>query len=133
MSSEHPEKPGGQILLVDDDPLIRSLGRELLERLGYGVETAEKGEEVLEKFQQGRSADLVILDYNLPGMNGLEVCQRLKTLAPGVKMLVASGFFGAREIEQLRAAGAAGFLHKPFRLRELQSQIEEILPKTSPT
>ena len=46
-------------------------------------------------------------------------------------MLVASGFFSAREIEQLRAAGAEGFLHKPFRLKELQSQIEEILRESS--
>lgn len=124
MSSNHPEKP--RILLVDDDPYIRSLGGELLEKLGYGVDTAERGEDVLEKFQQGRSVDLVILDYHLPGMNGLEVCRRLKTLAPEVKTLIASGFFKAREIEELKDAGAVGFLHKPFRVKELQSQIEEI-------
>jgi CheY-like chemotaxis protein len=131
MSPDHHQKPTIQILLVDDDPHIRSLGRELLEKLGYGVETAEKGEEVLEKFQQGQSVDLVILDYHLPGMSGLEVCRRLKPLAPGVRMLIASGFSSTQEIEQLRAAGAAGFLRKPFRLKELQSQIEEILRESS--
>jgi CheY-like chemotaxis protein len=116
-----------QILLVDDDPHIRSLGRELLEKLGYGVETAGEGEKVLEKMQQGPFPDLVILDFHLPGMSGLEVCRRLKTLDPGAKVLVASGFFSTREMEELRAGGAAGFLHKPFRLRDLQSQVEEIL------
>lgn len=131
MPPKQPEKSRRQILLVDDDAHIRSLGRELLERLGYGVETAERREEVLERFQQGRSPDLVILDYHLPGISGLEVCRRLMTLAPGVKLLVASGFFSAREIEELKAAGAAGFLPKPFRLRELQSQIEEIFRKLS--
>lgn len=127
MSAKHPKSSVIQILLVDDDPLIRSLGRELLEKLGYGVETAEKGEEVLEKFQQGRFPDLVILDYHLPGMSGLEVCRQLKSLDPGVKMLVASGFFSDLQITQLKAGGAVGFLHKPFRLRELQGRIEEVL------
>ena len=131
MPSKNPERLKVQILLVDDDPLIRSLGQELLEKLGYGVETAEKGEEVLEKFQQGRFPDLVILDYHLPGMSGLEVCKQLKSLDPGVKMLVASGFFSDLQITQLKAGGAAGFLHKPFRLRELQGRIEEVLQGSS--
>ncbi|MFW6127393.1 MAG: response regulator [Thermodesulfobacteriota bacterium] len=126
MESRHPEKPGIQILLVDDDPLIRSLGQELLERLGYEVETAENGEEVLEKLHQGEPPGLVILDYHMPGMSGLEVCRQLKILALDTKILVASGFFSAPEIEQLRASGVAGFLHKPFRLKELQFQIEEV-------
>ncbi len=131
MSSKNPGRLKVQILLVDDDPLIRSLGQELLEKLGYGVETAEKGEEVLEKFQQGRFPDLVILDYHLPGMSGLEVCRQLRSLDPGVKMLVASGFFSDLQITQLKAGGAVGFLHKPFRLRELQGQIEEVLQGSS--
>jgi two-component system, cell cycle sensor histidine kinase and response regulator CckA len=130
MPSKHPEKPRIHILLVDDDPHIRSLGRELLEKLGYGVETAGEGEEVLDQFQQAPIPDLVILDYHLPDISGLEVCRRLKSLDPRVKVLVASGFFSPREIDQLRAEGAAGFLNKPFRLRELQSQIEEVLQKS---
>ena len=119
--------PTIQILLVDDDLHIRSLGRELLEKLGYAVETAENGAEVLEKLQQGRPLDLVILDYHLPGMNGLEVMRRLKKLYPGAEVLVASGFFTNRDKEQLRAGGATGFLDKPFRLKELQSLIEGVL------
>ena len=131
MTIKHSKKPTMQILLVDDDPHIRSLGRELLEKQGYVVETAKEGEEVLEKFHQGKFPDLVILDYHLPGMSGLEVCQRLKILDPRAKVLVASGFFSEREIDQLRAAGASGFLHKPFRLRELMSLVEDILKESS--
>jgi CheY-like chemotaxis protein len=121
--------PTIQILLVDDDLHIRSLGRELLEKMGYGVETAENGEEVLERFHQGRPLDLVILDYHLPGMSGLEVVQRLKVLYPGTEVLVASGFFTNREREALTAEGARGFLDKPFRLKELKSKIEGVLGK----
>lgn len=123
--------PTIQILLVDDDRHIRSLGRELLEKLGYHVETAATGEEVLEKFHQGRPLDLVILDYHLPGMSGLEVIQKLKRVYPGAEVLVASGFFSNRDKEQLMAGGARGFLDKPFRLGELRSRIEEILAARS--
>lgn len=116
-----------QILLVDDDPYIRSLGREILERLGYGVETAENGDEVLAKINRGQPLDLVILDYHLPGMSGLEVVRRLQILSPGALVLVASGFFSNQDREQLTANGATGFLYKPFRLGELQARIEGIL------
>ena len=122
-----------RILLVDDDPHIQALGRELLVNLGYGVETAGNGEEVLKQFQQGQPPDLVILDYHLPGMSGLEVFQWLRTSYPGAKVLVASGFFSTQEMEQLRAEGAAGLLGKPFRLRELQSRIKEVLGEPSVT
>jgi len=116
-----------RILLVDDDPHIRSLGQEILEKLGYGVETAETGEEVLVKFHQDGNLDLVILDYHLPGIDGLEVVRRLKKTYPETEVLVASGFFSNGEKEQLMAGGAIGFLTKPFRMRELKSRIEEAL------
>ncbi len=121
------KEPMAQILLVDDDPHIRSLGREILEKLGYGVETAENGEEVLAKLRRDRPCDLVILDYHLPGMSGLEVIHRLKEVHPQAQVLVASGFFSNKDREQLTAGGATGFLCKPFRLAELRSRIEEVL------
>jgi two-component system, cell cycle sensor histidine kinase and response regulator CckA len=121
------------ILLVDDDPHIRSLGREILEKLGYGVETAKNGEEVLARLQRDQPLDLVILDYHLPGMSGLEVMQRLKASRPGAEVLVASGFFSNQDQERLTAGGATGFLCKPFRLGELKSRIEEVLREHSGT
>uniref|UniRef100_A0A7C3UXM1 Response regulator n=1 Tax=Desulfobacca acetoxidans TaxID=60893 RepID=A0A7C3UXM1_9BACT len=123
--------PTMQILLVDDDRHIRSLGQELLEKLGYAVETAADGEEVLEMLHQGRPLDLVILDYHLPGMSGLEEMRNLKRIQPKAEVLVASGFFSNREKEQLMAGGARGFLDKPFRLGELKSRIEELLEERS--
>ena len=106
--SENKETLTIRILLVDDDLHIQTLGRELLENLGYGVETAGDGEEVLQKFHQGNPPDLVILDYNLPGISGLEVFRRLRTFYPGKKVLMASGSFSQQEMEQLRAGGGGG-------------------------
>ncbi len=119
-----------RILLVDDDRHICILGRELLERLGYEVETAGGGEEVLARFRRDDFPDLVILDYNLPGMSGLEVLKFLKACHPGIKVLMTSGFFSRQEMEQLKVAGASGFLSKPFRSRAVKSLIEEILGKS---
>lgn len=120
--------PKIRILLVDDDPLIASLGRELLEKLSYEVETMGDGDEVLARFQQDPPPDLVILDYQLPGLSGLEILRRLRARHPDAKVLMASGFFSNQEMAELRAAGAAGFLYKPFRIGSAQSLIDEILP-----
>lgn len=97
------------------------------------METAENGEEALEQCSQGPTPDLVILDFNLPGISGLALLQRLRELQPKGRVVVASGFFSKQEMEQLREAGAAGFIYKPFRVAELKSRIEEVLGGLSGT
>ena len=115
------------ILLVDDDPLIRSLGKELLEHLGYKVEAARDGREALEIYHRLGHVDLVILDYYLPDRDGLHVLQDLRALDPGVRVLVASGFFSPPEVERIKETGAAGFIYKPYRLAELENRIHLVL------
>jgi DNA-binding response OmpR family regulator len=115
------------ILLVDDDPLIRLLGQELLEHLGYRTEVAQDGPQALELFRRLGGVDLVILDYNLPGQTGFQVLQELRRLDSGVRVLVASGFFSHREIELLKAAGAQGLIYKPYRVMELENRIRLVL------
>lgn len=114
------------ILLVDDDPLILELGRELLESLGYRVATAAEAARALEVFQR-QGADLVILDYRLPGLDGYQLLQRLRALDAGVRVLMATGFLSNRETARLQAGGVQGIIYKPFRLAELQRQIEAVL------
>ncbi len=121
-----PEKPPRTILLVDDDPLILELGRELLEHLGYRVETASDAAQALEVFQR-QGADLVLLDYRLPGMDGYQLLQELRTLDAEVRVLVATGLLSDREATRLRAGGVRGIIYKPFRLAELQRQLEATL------
>ena len=119
-------KKPSSILLVDDDPLIRQLGRELLENLGYRVETAGEAAEALEVFQK-QGANLVILDYLLPGLNGYELFQELRSVHAGVRVLLATGFLSNQETARFRAEGVQGIIHKPFHLKELQKQIEAAL------
>jgi two-component system, cell cycle sensor histidine kinase and response regulator CckA len=115
------------ILLVDDDPLIRGLGQELLEHLGYRVETAGDGSEALEKFQGRERVDLVVLDYSLPGQNGCEVLKEFKTLDKRARVLVASGFLSTQDMASLKEGGALGLINKPYRLTELQHRIKAVL------
>ena len=115
------------ILLVDDDPLICSLGKEVLDHLGYQVEVAKDGGEALELFRRLGKVDLVILDYCLPDRDGLQVLKDLKTLEPGVRVLVASGFFSSQEVARIKEMGAAGFIYKPYRVADLENRIRLVL------
>jgi two-component system cell cycle sensor histidine kinase/response regulator CckA len=110
---------------VDDDPLIRSLGEEILVHLGFGVTTAATGVEALQRYREVGSAAVVILDLHLAGENGVDLLERLKLINPRARVVVASGFFSPEEESRLRGAGAAGFLQKPFRLQDLQVRIAE--------
>jgi two-component system cell cycle sensor histidine kinase/response regulator CckA len=121
------KKPPPTILLVDDDPLIRGLGQELLEHLGYRVETAGDGSEALKKFQGLGRVDLVVLDYCLPGQNGCEVLREFKVLDKRARVLVASGFLSSQDMASLKAEGALGLISKPYRLRDLQHRIKAML------
>ncbi len=122
-----PRRPPIKILLVDDDPLICSLGRELLENLGYRVEVATAGPEALRRFRKKGRTDLVILDYYLPGENGPEILEQLKNLDPEVRVLLASGFLTHGEADHLLRIGVSGLIQKPFRVGELDTQIKRAL------
>ncbi len=115
------------ILLVDDDPLLRGLGRELLEHLGYRVEVVAGGAEALELYRSMGRVSLVILDYWLAGQDGGEVLAALQALDPQVRVLMTSGFFAPHEVERLKEAGALGVIHKPFRLLALEARIKQVL------
>jgi two-component system, cell cycle sensor histidine kinase and response regulator CckA len=121
------KKPPPTILLVDDDPLIRDLGQELLEHLGYRVETAGDGSEALKKFQGMKRVDLVVLDYYLPGQNGYEVLKEFKILDKRARVLVASGFLTSQDMANLKEEGALGLISKPYRLTDLQRRIKAVL------
>lgn len=120
-------KPGLTILLVDDDPQIRGLGRELLEHLGYRVETAGDGAEALKKYQNLGQIDLILLDYYLPDKNGRQLLKDFKALDARARVLMASGFLSWQEAATLKDEGALGLIYKPFRLTDLEHRIQSAL------
>jgi len=120
---------GGQtILIVDDEREIRELTQEALEDFGYAVLTATNGEEALAIYQElGHSIDLVLLDLNMPGMGGHKCLQELLRLDPAIRVLIASGYSANGQARATMESGAAGFIGKPYQLRELQTTVLDAL------
>jgi len=117
----------GNILLVDDEEIVRLTDKYMLEELGYEVILAENGREAVELFREQYSEiDLVIMDMVMPEMDGREAFGRMQEIDPNCKVVISSGFFENEKIEKLRQEGLAGFLHKPFRDYEL-SQLLAVL------
>jgi CheY-like chemotaxis protein len=113
------------ILLVEDEPEIASLTREVLESLGYTVLIATDGCEGVEIFREHRDEiDLVILDRTLPKLPGERVMQQMQKLDPGVRVIVSSG---DTTVDLGLFPGAFGVLHKPYRLATLFNTIRDAL------
>ena len=113
---------------MDDDTQFLSLGQELLEYLGYQALTASHADEALEIFRRQQSQiDLVIMDFNLPHVDGYQLLHQLQSIVPQVKVIIASGFFGQEEMDKFWHAGVAGMISKPFRAEQLQAEIFKVL------
>jgi two-component system, OmpR family, KDP operon response regulator KdpE len=118
--------PPSKVLVVDDEASLRKALRTSLVASGFSVEEARSGEEALDAVRQ-RAFDLVLLDINMPGINGFEACQRIRTMAPraGIVMVTVKD----AEEDKVRAleAGADDYVTKPFRLRELTARLRAVL------
>jgi len=116
------------ILLVDDEDMVSGIGKRLLERLGYNVLVASSGKEAIEMYEKNKDKiELVILDMIMPGMGGGETFDRLKTIDPGIKVLLSSGYSIDGQAAQIMARGCKGFIQKPFNLKDLSQKVRSIL------
>jgi PAS domain S-box-containing protein len=118
------------ILLVDDEKVVLDVNQELLAASGYTVHAAGSGREALAIYQEKRDTiDLVILDMVMPGISGSETFDRLRQIAPAVKVLLSSGYSLSGEAQQIMDRGCNGFLQKPFQIEKLSRKIRELLDK----
>ena len=116
------------ILLVDDDESIIDVGQTMLGTLGYNVLTATRGDLAISLYcsHQGQIA-LVILDMIMPDMGGGRVYDRLKSIDPDVKVLLASGYSIDGQASDILVRGCNGFIQKPFSLQVLSEKVRAIL------
>jgi len=118
----------GTILLVDDEKMIIGVGKQIIKRLGYDILTAGGGKEAIEIYKENRDKiDLVILDMIMPVMGGGETFEKLKEIDSNVRVLLSSGYSLTSEASEILAKGCAGFIQKPFYMKELSQKIAEIL------
>jgi CheY-like chemotaxis protein len=115
------------ILVVDDEPTIRMLVAASLDGNGYRIVEAADGAEALDLVHQ-EQPDLVLLDIVIPGLDGFEVCRRLKAeIAPYMPVLLLTGFDQQSHRERASQAGADGFVTKPFSPAALLALIDRTL------
>lgn len=129
-----PRIEGGteRILLVDDEETVLAVSRDILESLGYRVSAARSGPEALEIMAaEGDEIALVILDMIMPGMSGGETFDRLRRIAPHLKIILSSGYSLEGQAQQIMDRGCNGFLQKPFHVDRLARKIREALGKAA--
>jgi PAS domain S-box-containing protein len=123
-------RPGSEtILLVDDEAMIRNLGRMILERYGYRVLLAEDGVEALNLYRgKPEEISLVVLDLTMPHLSGREVLQKLLEIDPNVRVLLASGYSAEHAID-FESDRIVGFVGKPYRPDDLARHVRSALDK----
>jgi PAS domain S-box-containing protein len=127
LAEAEPARSGRlRILQVDDDELILASVPLMIEAFGHRVSTATGGREALALLAGGLQADLLILDLNMPGMNGEETLREVRRLRPRLPVLLATGFLDAGTEAILQRDGLAWSIAKPFSMAELEAMFHEI-------
>jgi two-component system cell cycle response regulator DivK len=117
-----------RILVVEDNPLNLKLVRDVLQFAGYDVVEAHSGEEGIRAAEE-EPPDLVLMDLQLPGIDGTETLRRLRrgTLGRDVPIVAVTALAMAEDREQASLAGFDGYLEKPISVRALPGQVEAFL------
>lgn len=122
-----PESTPIIVLVVDDDAAMLQYVRTLLELDSYRVQTANGGLEAVQLLTSGLIPDVVLLDVNMPGMDGLETLRQLLQIRPTLKVIMCSGAPDPRKALEAFVSGAQEFLTKPFRHLYLSATLERCL------
>ncbi len=119
------------VLVVEDSPELQNYLRLLLELDRYQVEIAGNGEEALRRMSNGCAPRVVLLDMQMPGMDGLETLRILRRLHPAAKVIMCSGVDDPDKIQQAISLGAQAYLVKPVQHLYLSAAIERCLGQDS--
>ena len=119
------------VLVVDDDERVRTAVLRALRMESYQADPAETGEEALERLHE-RGYDAVVLDVTMPGMDGLEVCRRLRSAGDRIPVLMLTARDAVDDRVAGLDAGADDYLVKPFALQEFFARLRTIMRRASP-
>lgn len=123
-----PTETRRTILLVDDEPLLRSAARRIIKGMGFEALVAANGAEAVAVFRRQRdSIALVVLDVAMPVMGGRDCFWRLREIDPEIPVLVASGYAKHGDVDELLSAGATGYLSKPYDRDQMVTAIHRCL------
>jgi PAS domain S-box-containing protein len=122
----------GRVLFMDDEAPIRKMAAVLITRLGLEVELAADGAEAVQRFKTandaGRPFDLVVMDLTVPGgMGGREALEELRSIDPGVKAIVSSGYSSDPVLANFRSYGFRGMVAKPYQVDDFMNVLRDVL------
>lgn len=115
-----------KVLIVDDEPVVRRLLETSLSAWGYEVITARGGEEAWEILQRDDAPSLAVLDWTMPGLDGLELCKRVRALGKPTKpyLMFVTARARTQDIVTGLGAGADDYIVKPFQREELRARVQ---------
>jgi two-component system cell cycle sensor histidine kinase/response regulator CckA len=117
-----------RILVVDDDPMVRAVGRRLLESLGYTVAACSGAEEALAALEEDLDGfDLLITDQTMPRVTGAELARRAMALRPGLPVIICTGHSDLIDQQRASELGARALLYKPLDRSTLSRVVREVL------
>jgi PAS domain S-box-containing protein len=115
------------ILIVDDEAQLRDIASQMLQTLGYTVDTVCSGEEAIQ-FVKETPVDLIVMDMLMePGMDGRQTYEEITMLFPGQKAIIASGFSESDNVKATLQLGADGFIRKPYSMKQLGQAVKKAL------
>jgi signal transduction histidine kinase len=117
----------GTILVVDDEEIVREVGKDMLEAIGFNVITAGDGQDAVEIFNdRSNEIDCVLLDLTMPRMNGEECFFELRKIRKDIRILIYSGYSKQETAQKFIDQEVNGFLEKPFQLKTLQDSMRKV-------
>lgn len=118
--------PRAQVLVIDDEPLIRDFLEETLVRAGYEVLTASNGNAGLEEIRNS-AFDLIVTDLKMPGIDGLELLEQVKKTQPECSVVIMTAYASVETAVQALKAGASDYIMKPFTSDEIEHVVKKAL------
>jgi CheY-like chemotaxis protein len=126
-----PQGQGELILLVEDDPLVLAVYQMTLKQLGYGVITAQNGQQALAIYrEQDSEIDLVLTDITLPGLSGVSLAQALRQQNPAIKLVAMTGYPMEPTAREDLLQHFATWMQKPIGIEQLAQIINRVLQQS---
>jgi CheY-like chemotaxis protein len=124
-------KGSGTVLVVDDEHFVRTIVRQMLETIGFTVETAYDGQEAVKLVRRNPTGvQLVLLDLTMPHMNGESAFREIRHVAPEVKVVLMSGYRAKDVAARFETTAPDGFIQKPFTTQDIMETIRAVLEPT---
>ena len=118
----------GTVLIVDDEETVCTVGKQMLERMGFSVLTASDGREALKVFSDHPDEFVcVLLDLSMPHMDGEEAFREMRRLHPNATIILSSGYNKKDAIQRFGDKGLSGFIQKPYSMTALREKLMEVL------